>query len=320
MKTRIAAFLLPTILFMACPFPCVAATDSNALGVALGAGQYEWTTSDDPWFVTTEVAFEGDSCVQSSGGGGGEVDTWMKTTVSGNAKWMSFLFQKSYYLSTFTVQIDGAPVFSDGSVAEPSEMRWLAVEIFIPAGTHELKFNYHHSGFGWKNELNGVRIDAVKMRDIPQDGLETNELGVAIEAAQYVWTTSEPPWFVSSEAAYKGASCVQSNGGDGEVADIWMKTTVFGNPKRMSFRFQKCYYLATFTVQVDGKPVFTDNSIAPPSEVEWLAAEVSIPGGKHEVKFNYHHPGYGWMSQMNGVRVDAVEMEDIVCPLVVTFK
>ena len=271
-----------------------------------------WTTSDDPWLVITEAAFEGGSCVQSSGGGGGEVDTWIKTTVSGNAKRMTFLFQKSYAVSTFTVQIDGVPAFTDNTIAFPSDMTWLAVEVFIPAGTHEVKFNYHHSGIGWVNELNGVRIDAVKMYDVPQGSVETYALGAALDAPQYEWMTSDNPWFVTTDVSVEGVSCVQSADCGTEVADVWMKTTVSGNSaKKMTFWFQKCYYMATFTVQVDGKTVFSDTSIAPPSELAWRQAEVFFSSGTHEVKFNYHHPGYGWADKMNGVRIDSVKVEDV---------
>ena len=157
MNSKTAPFLLATMLCVTFAFPCSATTEGDAFGVALGAPQYAWTTSDDPWVVTTEAAFEGDSCVESSGGGGGEADTWIKTTVSGNVKRMTFLFQKCYVMAIFTVEVDGVPVFTDNTVAYPSDLAWLAVEVFIPAGTHEVKFNYHHSGYGWKNEMKGVR-------------------------------------------------------------------------------------------------------------------------------------------------------------------
>lgn len=312
MNIKTVVLLLSTTLCGTLPFPCLATPDGDAFGAALGAPQYEWTTSDDPWFVTTEAAFEGDTSVESSGGGGGEVDTWIKTTVSGNAKWMSFLFQKSYVVGPFTVEIDGVPVFTDNSVAYPSDQAWLAVEVFIPAGTHEVKFNYHHSGYGWKNEMNGVRVDAVTMKEVSQDGVETYSLGAALGAAQYEWTTSDNPWFVTTDVFFEGVSCVQSADCGMDVADVWMKTTLSGNSaKKMTFWYQKCYYMATFTVQVDGRTMFADTSISPPSEMEWQRAEVLIPDGKHEVKFNYHHPGYGWTDRMNGVRIDAVRVEDI---------
>lgn len=312
MNRMTALSLLATTLCMALPFPCPATPEGDAYGVALGAPQYVWTSSDVPWFITTEAAFEGNSCVQSSGGGGGETDTWIKTTVSGNARKMSFMFQKCYAISTFTVEIDGVPVFTDNSVAYPSDMAWLAVEVFIPAGTHEVKFAYHHSGYGWANEMNGVRIDAVKMQDVPPDSSETYALGTALEAAQYEWTTSDNPWFVTTDVSFEGVSCVQSADCGAEEADVWMKTTLSGDsPKKVTFWFQKCYYMATFTVQVDGRTVFADSSIAPPSEMKWQAGEVSLSAGTHEVKFNYHHPGYGWADKMNGVRIDAVKVEDI---------
>ena len=312
MNFKIAFFLLSATLSWTIPFRCSATPAGDAFGVALGAPQYAWTTSDDPWFTTSEAAFEGDTSVESSGGGGGEVDTWIRTTVSGNAKWMSFVFQKCYAISTFTVEIDGVPVFTDNSVAYPSDLAWLAVEVFIPAGTHEVKFNYHHSGYGWANEMNGVRIDAVKMKEVSQGSVETYSLGAALGAPQYEWTTSTNPWFVTTDVFFEGVSCVQSADCGTEMADVWMKTTLSGDSaKKLTFWYQKCYYMATFTVLVDGKPVFADTSIAPPSELEWQAVEVSLSPGKHEVKFNYHHPGYGWQDKMNGVRIDAVKVEDI---------
>ncbi len=312
MSIKIAVLLFSTMLCGILPFPCPATPDGDAFGVALGAPQYAWTTSDDPWVVTTEAAFEGDTSVESSGGAGGEADTWIKTTVSGNAKWMSFLFQKSYVVGPFTVEIDGVSVFTDESVAAPSDLAWLAVEIYIPAGTHEVKFTYHHSGIGWANAMNGVRIDAVKMKEVSQGSVEAYSLGVALGAPLYEWMTSDNPWFVTTDVFFEGVSCVQSADCGTDVADVWMKTTLSGDSaKKLTFWYQTCYYMATFTVQVDGKTVFADTSISPPSELVWRQAEVHIPDGKHEVKFNYHHPGYGWADKMNGVRIDAVKVEDI---------
>ncbi len=176
--------------------------EGHALGEALDAEQCDWATSDDPWTVTMEAAFYGSSCVQSSGGGGGEVDTWMKTVVSGSAKKMTFRFQKSYYHATFSVQVDGVPVFTDNSVSSPDEIEWLMAEVPIPDGTHEVKFNYHHPGQGWANKFNGVRIDAVKFEDVPA--------GMPIAAQMTLPERSESRESSASDTHSSGSEAVPS--------------------------------------------------------------------------------------------------------------
>lgn len=138
--------------------------ESLTLGEAIGAPQYEWTTSEDPWTIETEY-FGGKPCVQSSGGGGGVVDTWMKTMVSGGAKTMTFWFQKCYYHGTFSVLVDGKAIFEDNSVAKPDEMIWWKVVLDVPEGDHELRLNYHHPGTGWVNQFNGVRIGNLSLEE-----------------------------------------------------------------------------------------------------------------------------------------------------------
>lgn len=131
--------------------------ETLSLGEGIGAPQYKWTTSDDPWTVETDY-FGGKPCVQSSGGGDGVADTWMKTMVSDGNQTMMFWFQKCYYHGTFSVLVDGESVFEDNSIARPDEMIWRKVSLYIPEGTHELRFQYHHPGTGWVNRFNGVRI------------------------------------------------------------------------------------------------------------------------------------------------------------------
>lgn len=138
--------------------------ETLTLGSAIGASQYEWTTSEDPWTIETEY-FGGKPCVQSSGGGGGIVDTWMKTTVSGGAKTMTFWFQKCYYYGTFSILVDGKSIFEDTTNARPDEMIWWKVVLDVPEGSHELRFNYHHPGTGYVNQFNGVRIGNLSLEE-----------------------------------------------------------------------------------------------------------------------------------------------------------
>lgn len=135
-----------------------------------------------------------------------------------------------------------------------------------------------------------------------------NPMGEALNAPQFFWTSAPLPWIVTTEHSFDGVSSVQSNsGGDGGISESWMKATVvFDKPQRMSFRFQKSYYHAIFTVSVDDFVRFADDSVASFENLQWYRAEVKIPAGTHEVKFSYHHPGKGWRNQFNGVRIDAV--------------
>ena len=140
-----------------------AAVADNPLGKALDAPQFLWETSDDPWTIVEENAAKHGTCVQSSGGGGGQVDTWIRTEIEFEKDFrMRFRFRKSYYFALFTVQIDDRPVYSDESVASPEKMEWISETVRIPAGRHVLKFNYHHPGRGWANKFNGVQVDAVE--------------------------------------------------------------------------------------------------------------------------------------------------------------
>ena len=152
------------------PVPAPAATNApaaavadNPLGKALDAPQFLWETSDDPWTVVEEKQATDGICVQSSGGGGGQVDTWIRAEIEFEEDVrMRFRFRKSYYYALFTIQIDDRPVHSDESEARPEKMRWIRKSVRVPAGRHVLKFNYHHPGCGWANKFNGVQVDAVE--------------------------------------------------------------------------------------------------------------------------------------------------------------
>ena len=135
----------------------------NPLGEALDVPQFYWTSAPEPWKVTTEHTFDGISSVESTlGGDGGISESWMKATVEfEKPQRMVFYFQKSYYHAIFSVTVDDFVRFSDNSVASYEDVHWYRGVVKIPAGTHEVKFSYHHPGVGWKNQFNGVRIDRV---------------------------------------------------------------------------------------------------------------------------------------------------------------
>ena len=141
------------------------AVSIDLIGTALGAPQCEWTTSENPWYVVADATFDGDLAVAASGGGGGIVETWLATTVDGPAKTMTFRFMKIYLDSLFAVLVDGEVVFSDRSKAPPADAEWLKASIEIPAGNHEIRFIYLHSGGGWTDYYNGVIIDCVEFVD-----------------------------------------------------------------------------------------------------------------------------------------------------------
>lgn len=136
-------------------------------GEALGAPQYKWETTEKmPWYVIKSPGYEGGAAVEASGGGGGEVETYLKTVVSGAAKRMTFRFQRSYFMGIFSVEIDGKAAFSDTSISRDEGDNWRAESVDIPAGQHEVKFKYRHAGIGYRNKYNGVRLDTVAFADV----------------------------------------------------------------------------------------------------------------------------------------------------------
>ncbi len=143
-----------------------------------------------------------------------------------------------------------------------------------------------------------------------------NPLGEGIDQIDLIWTTdSTNPWnYYTSETIdsknyypFDNTDGVKSSGAGGGVADSWMQTTITG-PATFSFRYAKRHYSSTFTVLVDGSVVFTDSTGTSQDAgvVGWTLKSFSVGGGNHTIRFNYHHPGKGWSSGGNGIRLDTM--------------
>ncbi len=136
-----------------------------------------------------------------------------------------------------------------------------------------------------------------------------NLLGEALGCPQYMWTTSEDPWRSCYGRMYDGGAAVEASGGGGGIVETYMKIKVKGYAKKMRVKFQRAYYNGRFSIEIDGKCGYFDESVAVDGE-DWKLVEINIPSGEHEVMFKYRHAGVGFRNAYNGVRIDTVEFLD----------
>lgn len=136
--------------------------DLPSYGLALGVEGQKWNTSPHkPWVVIEEACYEGTKAVLSSGDNAGTDKTWLEMTLPKNVKTMTVVFQKAYYNSRFSIEIDGNAKYIDQSVSLPSRMNWIYKTIEIPPNSKTAKFVYEHSGTGYRYQHNGVCIDSI---------------------------------------------------------------------------------------------------------------------------------------------------------------
>lgn len=125
---------------------------------ALGLDGYKWEVSDNPWIVAKGDNFEGGFAVESSGGGGGVNETYIKTKIKGTEKEMMVRYQLYYYKGEFSIEIDGKKAFFNKAIVRDGANEWREAKIPLPEGIREIKLKYRHSGTGYINKFNGVRV------------------------------------------------------------------------------------------------------------------------------------------------------------------
>ena len=128
---------------------------------ALGLDGYKWEVSDNPWIVAKGDNFEGGFAVESSGGGGGVNETYIKTKIKGTEKEMMVRYQLYYYKGEFSIEIDGKKAFFNKAIVRDGANEWREAKIPLPEGIREIKLKYRHSGTGYINKFNGVRVDTI---------------------------------------------------------------------------------------------------------------------------------------------------------------
>ena len=139
------------------------------LGEGIGNTSLTWTTGGEPsapgenvkWSYCTEDGHLDKVCVTSGAGGAGVAASWLKTTVAGPCI-ISFYYKLQTCGGIFQVTCDADKLLNyTGETGTDAE--WKYVEYKIPEGKHTIKFIYVHSGKGYADKLNGVRIDDFKV-------------------------------------------------------------------------------------------------------------------------------------------------------------
>lgn len=134
--------------------------DAAQVGAAIGASDYEWTTSGEyPWSVISDASTVGTTAARSCEMAGRTM-SWLRTTVIGPAT-LSFDYQMRTYGGRFAVTSDSTVLFERQNEAIPS-MAWASKSVSIPSGSHVVEFAYTHPGTGYTSGWgNGVRLDNV---------------------------------------------------------------------------------------------------------------------------------------------------------------
>ena len=130
----------------------------NNLANGLDCTELPWRTDDShPWYKWTNESNDGVASVISGSQRSGVYDSWMETTILGPAT-ISFYYSKTLYGgSKFTITRDSTAIFTDSTPKVDSE--WMHKSFSIPSGTHDIRFNYYHSGTDYSGGNVGVRID-----------------------------------------------------------------------------------------------------------------------------------------------------------------
>jgi serine/threonine protein kinase len=109
------------------------------------------------WLIVNDDGQTDTTCVSSGGDGGGRSHSWLKTNVSGPCK-ISFYYRIQTYNGKFTVTCDDRTLYSYSGTTGINTP-WQYAQYDIPAGEHMITFTYNHSGQGYTNMFNGVRLN-----------------------------------------------------------------------------------------------------------------------------------------------------------------
>ena len=277
-----------------------------------------WTTGGTPsypgenvnWSVCNDDGHGDNTCVTSGGGGAGNASSWLKTTVVGPCK-ISFHYKVQTYNGRFTITCDSRELHNYSGITGLAH--WQYAEYDIPAGEHTITFTYIHSGMGYANALNGVRIDGFRVSRRQEEARrQVSPIKRAVEGnnnTSLTWTTGGTPsypgenvnWSVCNDDGHGDNTCVTSGGGGAGNASSWLKTTVVG-PCKISFHYKVQTYNGRFTITCDSRELHNYSGIT--GLAHWQYAEYDIPAGEHTITFTYIHSGMGYANALNGVRID----------------
>lgn len=275
---------------------------AGTIGEALNCTSLTWTTGGTPsrvgegvdWYCETGDSYSDGMCAQSGVGGAGDATSWLKTTIVGPAK-ISYRYKVQTYNGSFTVTRGSVSLYSYSGVTGTSAS-WQYAEYDIPSGTCELKFEYHHPGMGYVNQLNGVRIDNFTVT-------YNRTLASALGTDNLTFTTGgNANWFVQTAEKHDGQDAVRS-GAIGNSQSSWMQTTITG-AKQVSFWWkvssESNYDFLKFYVDgVEKKSISGTGG-------NWSQETVQVTGtGTHTLKWQYSKDGSvnngsdcGWVDQL----------------------
>lgn len=147
-----------------------------------------------------------------------------------------------------------------------------------------------------------------------------SSLGSAMDAADFVWTTSpDSPCFSTTGMSLEGVDCVRT-GTLGQFHDSWLETVVEG-PRVLCFSYRTHFVDGRFKVAVDDGTVFLLNTSATPDpsnpgyyfiDETWYDKRLEIPAGRHRVRFQFEFTGGKWWGEEDTwVAIDKVGFAEV---------
>ena len=135
-------------------------------------------------------------------------------------------------------------------------------------------------------------------------------IGDGLDNKSLVWTTGGNPsvsgenvnWSYNTDDSNGDGDCAVSGAGGAGDATSWLKTTVVG-PCKVSFYYRFQTYGGSFTFKCDANMLISRTEYTSRNE-PWTYEEFEFGSGNHELTWEYHHPGMGFVGAFNGVHLD----------------
>ena len=136
-------------------------------------------------------------------------------------------------------------------------------------------------------------------------------IGDGLDNTSRIWTTGGNPsvsgenvnWTYNTDDSNGDGDCVVSGAGGAGDATSWLKTTVIG-PCKVSFYYRFQTYGGSFTFKCDSSAFISRVGEYTSRDEPWTYEEFELGSGSHELTWEYHHPGMGFVGAFNGVHLD----------------
>ena len=131
-------------------------------------------------------------------------------------------------------------------------------------------------------------------------------IGDGLDNTSRIWTTGGNPsvsgenvnWTYNTDDSNGDGDCVVSGAGGAGDATSWLKTTVVG-PCKISFYYRFQTYGGSFTFKCDSNAFISRTGEYTSRDEPWTYEEFELDSGSHELTWEYHHPGMGFVGAFN---------------------